>query len=46
MDLLQNLEVPEVPVIVEFDNQSLFNAGLTIVISAILIVVAIKYINR
>jgi len=44
-NLLAGLEVPEVPVVVEFDNQSLFNMGLTLLITAILIVLAIKYIK-
>lgn len=44
--ILGNLDVPEVPVVVEFENQSLFNMGLTLVITAIIIVLAIRYINK
>lgn len=44
-ELLGNIDVPEVPVVVEFDTPSLINMGLTLLITAILIVVAIRYLN-
>jgi len=45
-DLLTDLKVPEVPVVVELDTDSLFKLGLTLFITAVLIVLAIRYINK
>ena len=44
-ELLGNIDVPEVPVVLEFDTPSLIHMGLTLIISAIIIVLAIRYLN-
>ena len=44
-ELLGNIDVPEVPVVLEFDTPSLVNLGITLVITAIIIVLAIRYLN-